>query len=159
MSSSLGRLLDAVGCASSIECFSDYDGEIPMRIEDLSDGGKEIDLPGHNEFERDGVQFIDFKNALSLLPSLNSFGAKDYLYSLQLEIGRAFGRIAAKLSRNGVIILSGGAAVNRFILKGIKEEINAEGKRLIMPSQVPPGDGGISIGQAIYAGLKLNGML
>ena len=159
MSSSLGRLLDAVGCASSIECFSDYDGEIPMRIEDLSDGGKEIDLPGHNEFERDGVRFIDFKNALSLLPYLKSIGAKDYLYSLQLEIGRAFGRIAAKLSRNGVIILSGGAAVNRFILKGIKEEINAEGKRLIMPSQVPPGDGGISIGQAIYAGLKLNGML
>jgi len=49
--------------------------------------------------------------------------------------------------------------VNRIILKGIERAVGERGKKLIVPSLSPPGDGGLSLGQAIYAGLMLNGYI
>ncbi|MGC9187453.1 MAG: hypothetical protein ACP5GN_07205, partial [Fervidicoccaceae archaeon] len=67
--------------------------------------------------------------------------------------------IAARKTKSDYVILSGGAAVNKFLLKGIKRILEENGKELIVPSVVPPGDGGISLGQAIYAGQVLNGYI
>ncbi|MCG2909856.1 MAG: hypothetical protein L7G92_04680, partial [Stygiolobus sp.] len=46
------------------------------------------------------------------------------------------------------VIVSGGAAVNEYILKGIVE--NSEGVEVITPRKLPAGDGGISTGQVYF---------
>ena len=46
------------------------------------------------------------------------------------------------------IVVSGGASVNEYILKGMIE--NSEGVEILTRSKVPPGDGGIALGQVYY---------
>ncbi|MEJ2777214.1 hypothetical protein WIW90_13655 [Sulfolobaceae archaeon RB850M] len=45
------------------------------------------------------------------------------------------------------IVVSGGASVNEYILKVIE---NSEGVEILTQSKVPPGDGGIALGQVYY---------
>ncbi len=46
------------------------------------------------------------------------------------------------------IVVSGGASVNEYILKGIME--NSEGVEILTQSKVLHGDGGIALGQVYY---------
>ena len=46
------------------------------------------------------------------------------------------------------IFVSGGAAVNEYILKGIIS--TSEGIEVLVPRRVPAGDGGIALGQDFY---------
>ncbi|MGC8996525.1 MAG: carbamoyltransferase HypF [Fervidicoccaceae archaeon] len=158
-SSSLGRLLDAVGCALGFGCHSDYDGEIPMMLEDLSYNGKEDNRVEISHIEERGLIKIDPRKALEIIPEIEKDEFSNYVYTLLLKIGEKFGDIAARKTKSDYVILSGGAAVNKFLLKGIKRILEENGKELIVPSVVPPGDGGISLGQAIYAGQVLNGYI
>lgn len=158
-SSSLGRLLDAVGCALNIRCYSDYDGEIPMMLEDISRNEKEVQGMNISVYSEGDMQKIDPKKAIEIIPELRSEEIPSYIYSLLFEIGRTFGEIASKATKSNYVILSGGAAVNRIILKGAEASVREKGKELIVPSSSPPGDGGISLGQAIYAGMVLSGLI
>ena len=45
------------------------------------------------------------------------------------------------------IVVSGGASVNEYILKVIE---NSGGVEILTRSKVPPGDGGIALGQVYY---------
>jgi len=157
-STSLGRFLDAVGCALGMKCFADYDGEIPMILEDAAEAGEEGDLSVRLD-EIDGVKKISLRGALELIPLIGRDEAGRYIYTLLSRIGEAFGRIAAESTRSDFVVVSGGAAVNRIILKGIERAVEERGRKLIVPSLSPPGDGGLSLGQAIYAGLMLNGYI
>ena len=49
------------------------------------------------------------------------------------------------------ILISGGAAVNDFIVKAIIEKAKEEDVEVILNKQVPPGDGGLALGQAAIA--------
>jgi len=62
------------------------------------------------------------------------------------------GETAAEEARKlGVrrIYVSGGAAVNRVILKAIE---NSSGFEVSVNRRIPPGDGGIAVGQVYIAG-------
>ncbi|MEM0046904.1 MAG: carbamoyltransferase HypF [Fervidicoccaceae archaeon] len=158
-SSSLGRLLDALGCALGLRCYADYDGEIPLMIEDFSLNGKDRDDIGV-KIRKQGCERIDLGEVLLKLSEIKEREeARDFLYALQLELGRALGKVASKYSRSGIVLLGGGAAVNSIITRGIREAVSEEGLSLRFGRKVPPGDGGIALGQIIYAGLKQNGVL
>ena len=45
-------------------------------------------------------------------------------------------------------VVSGGASVNSIIVKAIKDVL----KDVIFPKKVPPGDGGIALGQLYFRG-------
>ena len=48
-------------------------------------------------------------------------------------------------------VLSGGVFQNRFLLEAVAAALAHAGVRVLIPSQLPPGDGGISFGQAAVA--------
>jgi len=49
-------------------------------------------------------------------------------------------------------VVSGGAAVNSYIVKGIREVLGRDA--VLLPRKLPPGDGGLSAGQLYYAFLE-----
>jgi hydrogenase maturation protein HypF len=55
----------------------------------------------------------------------------------------------ANLSR---IVLSGGCFQNSLLLRLTRGRLTAEGFEVFVPENLPPGDGGISLGQAFIAG-------
>ena len=48
--------------------------------------------------------------------------------------------------------LSGGVMQNAFLLSGLLNSLEKEGFIVLIHRQVPPNDGGISLGQAVMAG-------
>lgn len=53
------------------------------------------------------------------------------------------------------IALSGGTFLNRILLEGVTSRLEALGYAVYRNEQVPPGDGGICLGQAYLAGIAL----
>jgi hydrogenase maturation protein HypF len=51
----------------------------------------------------------------------------------------------------GDVVLGGGVFQNELLLAGLEEHLADAGLRVWRPQQVPPGDGGISLGQAVVA--------
>ena len=55
--------------------------------------------------------------------------------------------------KNGLNIVgfTGGVANNEIMTRIIREKVESEGLRFIRHTKVPPGDGGLSLGQAVAA--------
>ena len=77
---------------------------------------------------------------------------RDLAYTAQYLLGACFGSIAGELAKKmgvNVIYVSGGAAVNQVLLKAIEEFSNL---KIHVNRVIPPGDGGIAVGQVYIAG-------
>src|SRR5262249_38340118 len=65
----------------------------------------------------------------------------------------------ARLSPHPDVVLCGGCFQNRLLTERCLDLIRACGRRVYFPGQVPPGDGGLAVGQlaAAMANFKQNG--
>jgi hydrogenase maturation protein HypF len=61
----------------------------------------------------------------------------------------------AKENQIQYVGFSGGVALNRIITKAMIDCVQKENLTALIHTNVPPGDGGISIGQVAIAGAKL----
>jgi hydrogenase maturation protein HypF len=52
-------------------------------------------------------------------------------------------------------VLSGGAFQNRLLLEAVAAGLEREGLEVLLPTRVPPNDGGIAYGQAAVAAARL----
>jgi hydrogenase maturation protein HypF len=64
---------------------------------------------------------------------------------------------AASSSGTELVVLSGGVFLNRRLLELVTESLQRAGLRVLVPEQLPPGDGGIAYGQAAVAAATLRG--
>lgn len=144
MTSSIGRVLDAVSAYLGICKYRSYEGEPAIKLEANARGGKILDMeiPMRSR-EIDTTEI--FKWLLN-----NNVNIKDAAITIQYKLGEALAKAALKLNPQ-VIFVSGGAAVNEYILKGIIN--NSEGVPILTPKRAPAGDGGIALGQAYYLNL------
>jgi hydrogenase maturation protein HypF len=49
------------------------------------------------------------------------------------------------------VVLSGGCFQNRFLAERTLEALEASGRRVYLHGQIPPGDGGLAVGQLAVA--------
>jgi hydrogenase maturation protein HypF len=64
----------------------------------------------------------------------------------------------ARLATSGdleLVVLSGGVFQNRLLLQRTAAKLRDLGLRVLVPSRLPPNDGGISFGQAAVAAARL----
>jgi hydrogenase maturation protein HypF len=101
---------------------------------------------------------LDLNNTLDLLPLMAHLAeSKDPAWGAALFHATLVGALAdwilkASTSR-GVsrIVLGGGCFLNRILSKGLRGCLEAEGLSVYEAGQLPPNDGGLSLGQAWVA--------
>ncbi len=149
--SSAGRLIDAIAALLGVAFERTYEGEPAIRLE----------------------AWLRMKKARPLKKAeppvkgstLDPLGVIEYVLK-GLEEGRAaeaaatalywIGFFLASSALNEVrapLAFSGGAAVNDYIAEGVVDAAEEAGVRVLYNRLVPPGDGGIALGQAVIAGL------
>jgi len=157
-SSSAGRFLDAVTVALGICSENTYDGECPMKLESVARKTKIRLEPRFNTNNRG--TFLDIAESLKQLLDLKKDGAKpgELAYAAQWYLGESLAKIACDAAHNeglDYVGFSGGVALNRIITKAIINHVTNEHLTPLIHRHIPPGDGGISSGQAVVAAAKL----
>ncbi|MCK5239264.1 MAG: carbamoyltransferase HypF [Candidatus Thorarchaeota archaeon] len=150
-SSSAGRFLDAATTLLKICYTNSYDGECPMKLEAVASGNHTVDMKTElvnkgNRLVLDTTKF--FESLLNFQKSGQSIG--NLAYAVQWHLGDSFARIAIDIAEKEQVKyvgFSGGVALNRVITKAAVERIISNGLVPLLHRNVPPGDGGISIGQ------------
>jgi len=164
LTSSCGRLFDAVAVLLGIGDFNTYEGELPIKLQACAEksgymgGGMEESYSYVIEEEKG-------KNikTLNFLPMIRDImgderGMSDRAYLFHLTLARGFVEMAmlAADERNiRKVGLTGGVFQNTLLLKLTKDLLEESGFEVLIHSGVPPNDGGISLGQAFLAAGRL----
>ena len=147
--SSVGRFLDAASAILGICRERTYEGEPAMKLEAAARGGG---LVGGLKLEVEDGRVVVREYLLRLAEAVDEHSVKDLAYTTQVRLGEALGLLAREALGDAhmPVVVSGGAAVNDYIIKGLKKTVG----KLLLPRGIPPGDGGIAVGQAVVAGLS-----
>ena len=156
LTSSTGRIFDAVSYLLGASTIKTYRGEPAMRLEGLASRGNPDNVILDVGFHKNNGKFIIETSNLILdillLLEDPKHNKADIAAKFQIELGNAFADIAIEIARNnniGKIGLTGGVAYNYYFSKAIKEKIIKEGYTFLEHDSVPPGDAGISTGQLV----------
>jgi hydrogenase maturation protein HypF len=163
---STGRVLDAASALFGICRERTYDGEPAMKLESAAAGmateSWELEFSTLNGCEVLSSRAL-MRTAFTRLQEAGD-GDRRRIRSLaasfQYNLARGIAALAIRAAgREGkkTIALSGGVAYNRAIRETIREEIVSRGYACIVNNDYPLGDGCVSFGQCVYAGMVLNG--
>ncbi|HUU87193.1 MAG TPA: carbamoyltransferase HypF, partial [Candidatus Glassbacteria bacterium] len=148
-STSCGRILDAVAAILGI-CFErSYEGEPAVKLESLAFGGR--DVLNQKPAIKDNI-LLTTPLLLSIFNHRKQYSQKDLAYSAHTYVAEGLAELAIeKALEKGIknIGFSGGVASNKIISDIIRKKVESEDLNFIVHKQVPPGDGGLSFGQAI----------
>ncbi|MFO8020417.1 MAG: carbamoyltransferase HypF [Promethearchaeia archaeon] len=156
LTSSTGRILDAVSYLLGACNKKTYRGEPAMRLEGLAAHGtaKKISFELQS-YMADGTVIINTSQAIMDIWDLlykQKKSPADIAAKFQKELGRAYARIGIKSAEDHNIKkigFTGGVAYNYGITKAIKDEVSKANLIFLEHDKIPPGDAGISIGQLI----------
>jgi hydrogenase maturation protein HypF len=162
LTSSTGRVLDAVASALDICQKRTYDGEPAMTLEGVAHyGHPDITLPLEiTTYQR--RQVLDTRPLLAevLHAKEERKSVKNIAASAQATLARGIATIATEAAESAGIKnvgLSGGVAYNKAIIKTVEDVCKSHGFALYTNTKVPRGDGGISFGQAVLTAMVKSG--
>ncbi|HEY6549871.1 MAG TPA: carbamoyltransferase HypF, partial [Solirubrobacterales bacterium] len=163
MTTSMGRLFDAVGALCGAPARVSYEGQAAVELEAMADPdeGGLYEMPLERGEGR-GPAVLDPRPAVrSILTELGA-GVEPALVSARFHntvattTADACAGIAAAADVS-TIVLSGGVFQNRRLLELTAGRLATAGLRTLVPEQMPPNDGGISFGQAAVAAARAMG--
>ncbi|MEM4848350.1 MAG: carbamoyltransferase HypF [Ignisphaera sp.] len=157
VTTSMGRVLDAFSALLRICTKRTYEGEPPMKLEALADKAlRELDYDPKLRV-LDGMYVVDVNDLLRwVIENIGVYRVEDIALTVLKGLGRGLGYVAVKCLKGlrnteQIVAVGGGAAVNTYIVRGIKEILRGEELNILLPKKVPPGDGGIALGQTIIS--------
>jgi hydrogenase maturation protein HypF len=164
--SSLGRVLDAVSCYLGIGCERTYDGEPAMRLERYLDRGKPtfgFETDDSNEGSTNTLRVVrvshlfrrlhELASKMKLVERTRADLAHSFVKSIVEKLADIALEQAGKEGLKGIGI-TGGVAYNIPINEMVRKRAEARGMELFTHDRLPPGDGGISAGQNVIAGMR-----
>lgn len=149
--SSAGRLFDAAAGLLGVREHQAFEGQAPMLLEGLADAhGPEQPLPGGFRLAEDGS--LDFLPLLAAIADDNDAGRAAAVFHATLAAGLARWVLGFS-ERHGVprVVFGGGCFLNRVLASALGLGLREAGLEVFQASQVPPNDGGLSLGQAWIA--------
>jgi len=156
LTSSCGRLFDAVSALAGIRKRVNYEAQAAIEFEAAIAGeGEGAGYPFEIRPEGSGW-IIDTQPLFASLVNDLRCGVPAGIVSRRFHEGfvdvlaRVAKLIHAKTALQN-ICLSGGSFQNVFLLEHLKRRLEAEGLKVFTHSEVPCGDGGLSLGQALVA--------
>lgn len=155
---SAGRFLDAVSALTGTCSKRTYEGEPAMKLESTASRGEpfEIDLP----YDRSGdILRLDQSMLLYQLIQLRgSVSSADLASTAQTALAVGMTQISLEVARGeGIetVGLSGGVAYNEDISREVEKTVAGSGLDFVTNTEVPPGDGGVALGQLWLAGKEI----
>jgi len=152
VTSSVGRLFDAVASLAGIRQTNRFEGQAAMELEQIADGTVEHDAYRFTVDKKNGPYIIDwepvFRDLLGEIRDgipLGSISAKWHNTLVETAI-----KIATLLCA-GKVVLTGGCFQNRILTEKAVARLAAAGFKPYFHQRVPPNDGGIALGQAVFA--------
>ncbi|MDI6784278.1 MAG: carbamoyltransferase HypF [bacterium] len=160
LTSSAGRLFDAVSALLGICLQSSYEAQAAIELEMTVDESVTGQY-GYTILENEGELIIDCRPTIEeivaeITKKINkaSIAAKFHntVVAFSLDLCQ---RIRKETGLNSVA-LSGGTFQNRIILSRLTSKLKESGFKVYTHHQVPPNDAGISFGQVIVANAQIN---
>ncbi len=153
--SSVGRILDSVAAILGICYERTYEGEPPMKLESAAIGGSDIlrlkpEIKGRVLNTKCLVESI----AEIAIKGLDPKKVRDLAFSAQNYLAVGLAELALEIAiSEGVknIAFTGGVAYNEQIMATVRRIVEVRGFRFYTNTRAPPGDGGLSLGQAAIA--------
>jgi hydrogenase maturation protein HypF len=156
VTSSMGRLFDAVAALCGIAPWTSYEGQAAVELEAAAARSPDRNRyefvlePGWTIDPRHAVRAAveDLESGVSVPTVAARFhnGVADVTVQACVAVAAAGGP--------GSVVLSGGVFQNRLLLEAVAGGLAAEGMRTLIPLALPPNDGGISFGQAAVAAAR-----
>jgi hydrogenase maturation protein HypF len=159
--SSCGRVLDAVACLLEICCERTYEGEPAIKLEAAANGSDPDHLRLKTSIKTvNGMRVLDTSNLLvDIVDALrNSVPRKRIAAAVQRVLAEGLAEIAIDVaSAKGIRMVggSGGVFYNRAITATVRKFVEEADLKFIQHELLPPGDGGISVGQAVVAAHRI----
>ena len=167
LSTSVGRLFDAVSAILGIKHKSSFEGEASMALEFAAEAYEQKDHEQkQNEkidplvYEEDGHIILNTQLLVQRIVEAKLQGADSgrlayWFHEILAEQITAVCVEARNVSGRQKAVLSGGVFQNRLLLRLTEERLTEEGFEVLRHRMVPPNDGGIAVGQAAYGMAQL----
>jgi len=160
--SSLGRLFDAAACLLGLCDRNRHEAEAPMALEaaawkcpqaeplayDIAGGGEGAPIQ------------LDVRAMIRELAAAVGDGqptdwlARAFHETIAAMLADGVGRVAERTGLDRVM-LTGGCFANRLLTERLAERLATAGLNVYVHRHVPPGDGGIALGQAVVAAARI----
>jgi hydrogenase maturation protein HypF len=163
VTSSMGRLFDAVAALVGLHPSVTFEGEAAMALEWLADpaepGAYPVDsLPGPVLAGARPALLLDWGPLLEAVLEDVRRGVPRSVIAARFHNGL----VSAAVSVAGAVgeervALSGGCFQNRLLTERLAAALERAGHTVLLHAQVPPNDGGVSLGQIVVAAARLGG--
>ena len=155
--SGAGRVFEAAGALLGVGEVNRWEGEAAARLEALAGPSRRRTEPWPEIILADSTGGPVLPSSELLAAVARRVREGEDAASIAAGFHITFCRLAVELtsrvagSERGVVALSGGCLINRILAEGLVEGLEALGFEVLLPKNVPPGDGGLSYGQAAIA--------
>lgn len=151
LTSSCGRVLDSVSAILGVCYERTYEGEPAMKLEAAAQGGE--DVLRLQPIIRGSV--LETSTMVEqIVDNLGRCSVRDLAYSAEEYLAKGLAELALRAAEElkvKSIALSGGVAYNQHITATIRKIVKGAQRILYTNMLVPPGDGGLSLGQVASA--------
>jgi hydrogenase maturation protein HypF len=153
LTSSVGRLFDAVAALCGIRSEVNYEGQAAVELEAAA--APEV----RDSYPLIGTEVLDARETVqAILADLGAgVSVADVSVKFHNAVAEAAARACSELARAEGIelaVLSGGVFQNRLLIERTAEALCREGLRVLTPRLLPPNDGGVAFGQAAVAAAR-----
>lgn len=164
LTSSCGRLFDAVAALLNLRHNVSYDGQGAIELEALAEMGEDEaaeSYPYNIVLQDDAFLQLDFSPMLTELLADLAAGIRTAVcaHRFHQTVAAAATDVCLRIVEGtGLdrVILSGGVFQNRLLSEMIYTALTNKGLTVFTHRLVPPNDGGIALGQAAIAGRRTN---
>ncbi len=160
LTSSCGRLFDAVAALAGIRRQVNYEAQAAIELEMAIGNSRDESAYPFELLADEENWIIDTRGLFEAL--LHDTGRKAYVADISRRfhngLAEVLGEVACRLrERSGLerICLSGGTFQNAYLFQRLSERLAVSGFQVSAHSEVPAGDGGLSLGQALVAARAL----
>jgi hydrogenase maturation protein HypF len=149
--SSCGRWFDAAAGLLGVKEVSAFEGQAAMLLEGMAENHGPADAL-RGGFTIDGENRLDLRPVIAYVTDARERERAAAVFHATLAAGLTqWAAQAAQRFRVGTVALAGGCFANRVLASAVRTGLAAHGLQVLEARQVPPGDGGLSLGQAWIA--------
>jgi hydrogenase maturation protein HypF len=160
LTSSCGRLFDAVAALVGLRDIVSYEGQAALELEQIASEGEGGGYPFSIE-PRNGTFIIDWRPLLQalvadLLTGIDTARVSARFHNSMASIIIEGCRRCSKVSGVSQVALSGGVFQNALLMEIVLPQLRDAGFKVLTHALVPPNDGGLSLGQAAVARARMS---